>query len=551
MTLSKNRGPTRVLASMAMGAAMFAFAGPAPAADSWLSGVRYGSEPGASPAAGATASTAVFDIVVSLEENPQGDNDASADAGASDDEQNAFEERIKEFANAVFQATNGAHKVGRVTIYRDYKQRALADVQWEENCAGNNGPWAMAGGFGKSGKYIHFCTNWSGASTLMPSPKGSGYTLAHEWGHYAYNVYDEYAANQCQVNLGTLWGLLCPAWQPRSSDTVSNTIMHMQWSAANNTVVAGYGGSSADYLEFSTSNHVPFTGTGSNGQKRYFGESAWETLTRNPATDPNWPGLDRTQYTTMTAPTDPNWIVSGPITDAQSELDIRWVGDQIVELMIDRSGSMGGSPIANAKTGANLLIQQLPNGQSAVGVGSFASSAGQNYAITDIPDPDSGIKAAAIAAVNGLSASGVTALYDGLMLALNQVDNFQTTTGSTREGVVYVLSDGGDNSSSATESQVIAAFQAAKVPIVAFGYGSGAPTGTLSRMAAATGGLFLQSPTTVAEIQAALLTANAAFSNNVLLSSNTSAATASTTTNLVVAIDDLLESVTINVNWIS
>lgn len=549
MTFSKSRGPTRTLASLALGTALFALANPAPAADSWLSGVRYGSSGGGSEVAGSTSATAIFDIVISVEDNPQGDNDYSADPGASDDEQNAYEKRIEEFANAVYQATNGKHKIGRVTIYREYKQRNLADVQWETDCASNNGPWAMAGGFGKSGKYIHFCTNWPGASTLMPDPKGSGYTLAHEWGHYAYNVYDEYSANQCQVNLGTLWGLLCPAWQPRSSDTVSHTIMHMQWAAANGSTVGGYAGSSADYLEFSTPNHVPFMGTGSNGQKRYFGESAWETLTRNPATDPNWPGLDRTQYTNLMAPTDPNWIVIGPIADAQSDLDIRWVGDQIVELMIDRSGSMGGSPIANAKTGANLLIQQLPDGQSAVGVGSFSSSVSQDFAITDIPDPDTGVKASAIAAVNGLNASGLTALYDGLMAALNQVNNFQTTTGSTREGVVYVLSDGGDNSSSATEADVIAAYQAAKVPIVAFGYGSGAPTGTLSAMASATGGLFLQSPTTVAEIQAALLTANAAFSNNVLINSSSSSAVASDVANLAVTIDDLLESVTINVNW--
>jgi uncharacterized protein YegL len=542
------------MASLALGTALFALANPAPAADSWLSGVRSESKPApgaaAGPAAGATSGTTVFDIVVSLQENPQGDNDSKVDAGASDDAQNAFEARIKEFANAVFQSTNGAHKIGRVTMYRDYKQRALADVQWDQNCAGDNGPWAMAGGFGKSGKYIHFCTNWSGAGTLMPDPKGSGYTLAHEWGHYAYNIYDEYAANQCQVNLSTLWGLTCPAWQPRSSDTVSNTIMHMQWAAADGVVEAGYAGSAADYLEFSTPNHVPFTGTGSNGQKRYYGESAWETLTRDPATDPNWTGLDRTQYTTLAAPVDPNWIVSGAIAGAQSELDIRWVGDQIVELMIDVSGSMSGSPLANAKTGANLLIQQLPDGQAAVGVGSFASGVAQNYAITDIPDPDTGVKSAAIAAVNALSTSGVTSLYDGLMLALDQVDNFQTTTGSTREGVVYVLSDGGDNDSTATEASVIAAYKAAKVPIVAFAYGSGAPTGTLSNMAAATGGLFLISPTTVSEIQAALLTANAAFSNNVLLNSSTAPASASVVSNLTVTVDDLLAAVTVNVNWV-
>ncbi|MFP4328786.1 MAG: hypothetical protein ACLFQL_12310, partial [Paracoccaceae bacterium] len=225
------------------------------AGDHWLSRVHVYDQAGtvktlASPSdAEATSFTqsanAVFDIVISLESDPQGDDDADVDAGASDAEQRAYEERIEEFANAVYESTNGAHKIGRVTVYRDYKQSSLADVVWETDCDNNpgsqGGPWAHPGGFGKAGKFIHMCTNWTGSST-MSDPKGSGYTLAHEWGHYAYNVFDEYAANQCEINVSTLFGLLCPAWQPRSTDTVSHSIMHMQWNAASGTVSSGYGG---------------------------------------------------------------------------------------------------------------------------------------------------------------------------------------------------------------------------------------------------------------------------------------------------------------------
>lgn len=501
-----------------------------------------------------TSSTAVFDIVISLEENPTGDDDASVDAGTSDDAQNAYENRIKKFADAVYESTNGAHKIGRVTVYRDYQLRNLADVQWEKDCASNNGPWAHPGGFQKSGKYIHFCTNWPGSSS-MSSPNGSGYTLAHEWGHYAYNIFDEYAANQCKINASTMFGALCPAWQPRATDTVSDTIMHNQWYAASGTVRSGYGGASADYLEFSTQNSEPFVtalgagDTGRNGQERYFGESGWETLTRNPATDPTWPGLDRTQYTTLTAPTSADWIVTGGVTGAQSELDIRWVGDQVVELSIDTSGSMGGTPIANAKTGASILISTLPEGTSAIGVTSFDTGEYQNYPITDIPDPDTGVKAAATAAVNGLSTKGVTSLYDGLIFALQEVKNFNTATGNTREAVVYVLSDGGDNDSVTTEADVIFEYQNYGVPIVAFGYGSGAPTGTLAAMASATGGLYLQSPTTVGEITAALLSANAAFSNAAVIGSGTEAVPANGSQSQDLPIDSSLAKVNLALSF--
>lgn len=81
-----------------------------------------------------TSSTAVFDITISLDANPQGDDDWTVDDGANDADQRAYEERIKEFANAVYQSTNGAHKIGMVTIYRDGALANSVDVIWNENC---------------------------------------------------------------------------------------------------------------------------------------------------------------------------------------------------------------------------------------------------------------------------------------------------------------------------------------------------------------------------------------------------------------------------------
>jgi calcium-activated chloride channel regulator 3/4 len=147
------------------------------------------------------SSTAVFDITISLDSNPQGDDNYRVKDGANDAEQRAYEERIEEFARAVYQSTNGAHKIGRVTIFREGAQTNRVDVIWYENCPDRNkGPRADPSGFGKAGKRIWMCTNWSGSS-LMPDPKGSGYTLAHEWGHYAYGVYDEYAKDCRSGNL--------------------------------------------------------------------------------------------------------------------------------------------------------------------------------------------------------------------------------------------------------------------------------------------------------------------------------------------------------------
>ena len=413
-------------------------------------------------------SRTVFDITISLEANPQGDDDATVNGGIDDADQRAYEDRIKEFANAVYQSTNGAHKIRKVTIFRDNDQSNTADIRWENNCASDNGPWANPSGFGEAGKQIHMCTTWSGSST-MSSSKGGGYTMAHEWGHYVYGLYDEYAQEQCDaadIAAGT-----CSKPTPRGTDTAAiPSIMNNQWYAASGNVPAGYTGSSDDFLEFSTKNIHPYKddSTGETAHKRVFGESGWDTLTRDSKTDPKFSWLPpRMPYSALTAPVDPNWIVNDDESTALSELDIRWVGDQVVDLCIDVSGSMSGAPLTNAKTGANLLIDRIQPG-TALGVSSFATDVARNFAITDIDpaDPDT-VRNAAKTAVNNLSTSGSTSMYDGLIASLSAIQAFDPN----RVGVVYVLSDGGDNDSTATLAGVTTAYAAAGVPIIAFAYG--------------------------------------------------------------------------------
>ena len=556
-----NCQPRRLMhrVGVATAAALLVIASGVQAGDHWLSRVtvKTPSQPDtlmtANRAASAglmgvmqTSSTTVFDITISLDTNPQGDDNYKKDPNAND-AQNAYEKRIEEFARAVYQSTNGAHKIGKVTVFRSTpgeKRVDSADVRWNENCADDEGPRANLSGRGVAGMRIWMCTNWTG-STSMSTPKGSGYTLAHEWGHFTYGLYDEYAQEQCST-----WTWLCSPSTPRATDTAAvPAIMNNQWIAASGTAPAGYAGSAVDFLEHSTQNIHPYRSgsTGTNGQQRMFGESAWQTLTRDPATDPKYfwsPIPPRTQYTTLIAPADPSWLVSNDESSALSELDIRWVGNQAMDLSIDRSGSMDGTPLANAKTGANLLIDQIQPG-TAIGVSSFETNVARNLAITKIPDPDTGVKASAQAAVNALSTGGMTSLYDGLMFSLNALQTFDPN----RTGLVYVLSDGGDNDSTATEASVISAYQAAGVPIIAFAYGSYAPTGTLLSMANATQGAFYQSPITLADIQKVLVSAQARFSSNVLLSSAATGAAASATTTRIVAMDSTLASVRVNLSY--
>lgn len=483
---------------------------------------------------GVVSSASVFNITISLEENPLGDDTYPADSGTDDDDQNRFEAKIEEFADAVFQMTNGRHKIGTVTMFRDGAQANNVDVQWIENCASGKGPRANPSGFGVPGKRIYFCTNWVGAPNLMDTPKGAGFTLAHEWGHYTYGVFDEYVGSgSCNA-----LGLFCPPiWFPQAGDTPSvPSIMNNQWNA-----VSG----SQDYLEFSTNGVAPYSnGQGSNAQSRTFLEPAWETLTRAPGTDPRHSFLaSRTQYSNLVAPPVGNGLVNDNESTARSELNIVWAGDQVVELMIDNSGSMRGLPIDNARNAASLLVGQLTEGESAVGVGRFASSASQIFPITDVPNPDTDVRSNAQTAINGIVAGGGTDIQGAALTALSQVQNFQA---GVRPSVVFLLTDG---QSFVNQATVISQYVAARVPLITFGFGDGVDDSLLRNLAGGTGGQYFFSPTNLAEIQQAFIAANAAFSSNTVVSSSSSTSTASSTDRRILQLDSTLASVSINATY--
>ncbi|MGB5789057.1 MAG: adhesin, partial [Pseudoalteromonas nigrifaciens] len=127
-------------------------------------------------------SQAVFDITVSLYNNPQGN------------EKLIYDQVFANFADAVCEQSNGEHKLGKISVFRENKHRSKSDIIWGPR----EWPRANASGFGANGMHIWFgdiFPNGAGAGldhNMLQDPVGAGYTLAHEWGHYAYGVFDEY-----------------------------------------------------------------------------------------------------------------------------------------------------------------------------------------------------------------------------------------------------------------------------------------------------------------------------------------------------------------------
>ncbi|MHC4611421.1 MAG: vWA domain-containing protein, partial [Planctomycetota bacterium] len=378
--------------------AVFAFqVGPHPAqaGSSWLSKTRQvprtdgtpapapHTEGMPGPAPRADSSTTVFDIVISLYNDPSGDDDPDNDTGTED--QTNYEEIIRFWADSICEQSNGALELGKVRIFRNGIHGSLADVVWNAS----EWPRAAPSGFGVSGSHITFGDVFPDGRRLADGSivdvnhldpaehELAGYTLGHEFGHYVLGLYDEYE--------GTTSGAGKPIYWPRLGDIEPDSIMNAQWRAV---------GGDFEWLNHSTEDNYE----AKTGQGRVYGASCWEVMIREVSEDPKDGDrstlAQRVRYSALVGeePTAADgWVIEnlpGAQADCRSELEIIWMQDDIeMQIVIDRSGSMLGDPFANAQEAAKTLVDEVENGKTALGVVSFNESAGQDQPIVAIPDP--------------------------------------------------------------------------------------------------------------------------------------------------------------------
>ena len=156
--------------------------------------------------------------------------------------------------------------------------------------------------------------------------------------------------------------------------------------------------------------------------------------------------------------------LAGQVSIAENPVDIM--------LVLDRSGSMGasgGTPLNNLKAAANKLVDLIEDTNaslppsvtefSRVGVVSFAGSASLDQALTtDLNDVRT--------AIDGLSASGQTAIGDGINLAQVQLAGSEPL----RPKVMVVVTDGVNNAGANPVTAANAA-KAAGSEIFVIGFG--------------------------------------------------------------------------------
>jgi tight adherence protein B len=144
-----------------------------------------------------------------------------------------------------------------------------------------------------------------------------------------------------------------------------------------------------------------------------------------------------------------------------------------VMLTMDTSGSMAGTRIAAARQAATAYLNRVP-ADVEVGLVTFSSTARLAVAPTRN-------RAAVRTAVQRLQASGDTALYDAVYLAVSVL-------GRTGDRSIFVLSDGKDEGSRHTVAQDVQALRNAKIPLNAVLLGDTGAQAALQSLSSAAGG---------------------------------------------------------------
>ncbi|MBI4498653.1 MAG: VWA domain-containing protein [Chloroflexi bacterium] len=121
----------------------------------------------------------------------------------------------------------------------------------------------------------------------------------------------------------------------------------------------------------------------------------------------------------------------------------------VAVLVLDVSGSMGGTKLQQAKEGAKRFLDAASR-YTHVGLVVFSSGAEVRVPI----GPLSQTRFAIAEAIDGLRAGGETALYEAVKVGVDLVEGYQGVPGEAIRGVV-VLTDGQANAGSVGLSQVI------------------------------------------------------------------------------------------------
>ncbi len=287
-----------------------------------------------------------------------------------------IEANFRHLSEAIYEASNGVHRLGKITVFSDGGHADDTDILWLKDINDSNQPcWfnSQLGGYGIKGQRVQHCdigANNPSRYDMLKAPRAGGYTLGHEWGHFFYGLYDEYKGQSfCSSSR---------PFAPCSGDTPADiSIMNTQWNAIN---TADDSLADARWLNFSTVQ----SGSTGNANYRMYGTNGWDTLIRTPDQDPPHPGNKRTYYPELLSKAPPSGQApsveldtpegiaaaaldlqvvfkpggSLPATPRQSQNQpVEWIGT-VKQIVLDRSAAMTSQQLHHVKAAAQSIIDE-------------------------------------------------------------------------------------------------------------------------------------------------------------------------------------------------
>jgi hypothetical protein len=304
--------------------------------------------------------------------------------------------------------------------------------------------------------------------------------LAHELSHYLYGLLDEYdnnsvclgdIATQASIMEGYPWNNYT-RWTDGAGADFPNWVTFFPAFTGGTAVLQL--GNPSEYCH--DGNH---NANANNMQNNFNGGSCWKHIA-NDAKHNNIPyGLvvPGAGGPALTAPALPAASVCTELIPVQRFM-----------LVLDRSGSMLGTKIDQLKIGANFWVDYV-NSAEELGLVTYAGSESLDFAKSAVP---SGAAAQTAwrntrhTAVDGISASGATAIGDALRAGLNDI----MSGGQASSQVMILFTDGLQNAGSETAEDVLPDCVAGGVRVYTIGLGNDQDAVLLGNIATTTGATY-------------------------------------------------------------
>lgn len=381
-----------------------------------------------------------------------------------------YEQAIRYFADGVYESSNCAHQLGKVSIYQRGKAKDTADIVWVREVH----PAAVASGYRRQGGNVSMGDIYNEEDQTTLGDEGQrnmGYTLAHEWGHIYYSLFDEYQGND-PLDREAIW-------QPASSDTpISPSLMNNPDAAFNQSDPDRYA-----WLNFSANfdyEDIPFSRT---AHGRTYATSNWGTLIRRPTQDPPqardevyprfyYPELidyAPEDDTLFDLPEDTFDAVNQPGNPARAKLRIVWYNTDIARLfVVNTANAAGGNQLESIFEALAQEIDETEDNAS-VGVIGFDSTARVVVPLTRLTD-DAARESVFEQLVENLNTgTGTTGnVQAALDLAATTLAAYPTYADGSDVGSIFLLS-GAPLSNGSNLATTLQPYQDEDVPIYTFG----------------------------------------------------------------------------------